>query len=77
MRGSVPQSGFTRGFLILLVDGDLNLDAPLTVPPTVTVQVFVRGNVRLYAAANATALREFLHFLARRGFPFAAARRRQ
>jgi hypothetical protein len=52
----IPPAGGARGLLILLVNGNFDLNSPLTIPPSVTVQIFVRGNIYLRANANTTAL---------------------
>lgn len=45
--------GEPKSYIVIMIDGDLTLTKPLIVPPSVSVILFVRGNIALNNSANA------------------------
>jgi hypothetical protein len=45
-------SGEPKSTVVIMIDGDLKLSSPFIVPPTVTVILYVRGNIEIHSNAN-------------------------
>lgn len=42
----------TNGAIVIMIDGDLKLDAPLIIPPSVVAVLYVRGNIAFSESVN-------------------------